>query len=83
MPARREVVPGHLFQHVQAQLAQPFPVQQHPVVVPAGEQVVPAGGEGPGGGARVVAVADPGGGADEVVHVEPDRRAEAYGVAGW
>lgn len=41
-----------------------------------------SGGERPGGGAGVVAVPDPGRGADQVVHVEPDRRAEAYGVAG-
>ena len=74
------MVDGDLFQHVQAELAEPFPVQQHPVVVPAGEQVVAAGGRALGGGARVTAVADPGRGGDEVVHVEADRRVEADGV---
>jgi hypothetical protein len=73
-----EVGAGDLFEHVEAELAEAFAFQEDPVVVPAGEQVVSAGGEGAGDGVGVVEV---GGGVDEVVDVEAYGGVEADGVA--
>jgi hypothetical protein len=83
VPARRRQLLGQRLERVHAQLAQPLPLEQHPLVVPARQQLPPqphvAERGGVGGRPRVEHPLGPGA---ELPDVDPDRPGERQGAAG-